>query len=127
MLTQEEIAAAKRRTAYSHPDGEILHEHDDCIRIAYEWLDAQNTIKSPTKKRWALKHIVERWGGRYVSQSDVEVAAELHPNIHGKYPHFNISSKLTRPSDHRLKDIGEARSQGYKESNMSRTYSQFEK
>ena len=30
----------KKRTKYIYPD-DISHEHNDCIRIAYEWLDAQ--------------------------------------------------------------------------------------
>ena len=40
MLTDDQIAAAKRGD-YSHP-GDVLHEHNDCIRMAYEWLGAQN-------------------------------------------------------------------------------------
>jgi hypothetical protein len=108
MLSADEIANAKRRVQYSSR-AEVLHEHDDCIRIAYEWLDAQTITKGFTRKTRPIKHVIERWGGRYVSQSDVEVAAELHPQIEGKYPHFNISSRLTLPSDTRLTNIGEAK------------------
>lgn len=108
MLTAEEIEKAKARTRYSLPE-DPHHEHDDCIRIAYEWLDAQKKLSAPnTRTTWAMKHLIEHWGGRYVSTTDVDVAAELHPEIEGKYPHFNISSRLTLPSDRRLASIGEA-------------------
>lgn len=112
MLTTKEIFEAKKRTKYKHGTKEILHEHDDCIRIAYEWLDAQTKTKGLIRDAFALKHIIEKWGGRYVSQSDVEVAAELHPGIRGTYPHFNISSRLKLPSDARLANIPEARTHG---------------
>jgi hypothetical protein len=112
MLSAEQIAKAKIKTKYMHR-GEVLHEHDDCVRIAYEWLDAQTVTKGPTRASRPLKHIVEKWAGRYVSQSDVEVAAELHPRIRGEYPRYNISARLTKPSDSRLEGIGQARTQRY--------------
>jgi len=111
MLTGKEISDAKKRTKYSQGAKELLHEHDDCVRIAYEWLDAQIKTKGFVKPPYPLKHIIERLGGRYVSQSDVEVAAELHTEVRGTYPHFNISSRLTLPSDARLANIVEARTQ----------------
>jgi hypothetical protein len=40
MLSTNEILEAKKRVRYSHGEKDIRHEHDDCIRIAYEWLDA---------------------------------------------------------------------------------------
>jgi hypothetical protein len=40
MLTDQQIDAAKAATPYS-PGESRLHEHRDCIRFAYEWLDAQ--------------------------------------------------------------------------------------
>jgi hypothetical protein len=114
MLSDTEIEAAKMRTMYSLKEGGH-HQHNDCIRIAYEWLDAQVKTKSLSKKRHALKHMIEQWAGRYVSQSDVDVAAELHPQIRGAYPYFNISSRLTRPTKTRLQGVGEAFTQGYSE------------
>jgi len=105
MLTDEQIAVGKQNAPISL-DGH--HEHDDCIRIAYEWLDAQVKTKNPVQRTRALKHIIENWAGRYVSQSDVEVAAWLHPDIVGEYPRFNVSMRMTRPSDRRLDGIGEA-------------------
>lgn len=75
MITDVEIESAKANTAYTI-DGHH-HEYNDCIRIAYEWLDAQKKTKGTTRTGFALKHLIEQWGGRYVSTSDVCVAA-LH-------------------------------------------------
>ena len=96
-------------------NGYPFHEHPDCIRIAYEWLDAQGKTKAPNQKNSTLpmKHAIERWAGRYISTSDVEVAAFLHPQVHGRYPCYNISQRLIRPHDLRLEGIGEAKTQGY--------------
>jgi hypothetical protein len=123
MLSADEISAAKKRTKHH---GEARHESDDCIRIAYEWLDAQKKTKGIGRATRPLKHIIEKWGGRYVSQADVEVAAELHPEIRGEYPHFNISSRLIRSSDNRLANIKEARTQNYSISENSSTYAEVE-
>lgn len=120
MISSSEIEVAKKRTRYGNESAH--HEHDDCIRIAYEWFDAQTKTKGTTKKRWALKHIIEKWGGRYVSQSDVEVAATLHPDVIGSYPHYNISARLILPHDARLTNLGEARTQDYKISDPSEVY-----
>ena len=121
MITDESIARAKANTKYSleRPN----HEHNDCIRIAFEWLDAQKKIKGFTTKTYALKHIIEKWGGRYVSTSDVEVAACMHAEIKGVYPHFNISARLTEPSTARLEGISEAFKQNYRERHDSKEYS----
>ena len=105
-LTDEQIEEAKKHTQYT--TGQPLHEHYDCVRIAYEWLDAQQKTKRAMRRHFPIKHMVESWGGRYVSQSDVEVAAALHPGIKGTYPYYNISSRLTWPSEDRLANIGEA-------------------
>ena len=120
MITDSQIEKAKGKTKYTLNDQH--HEHNDCIRIAYEWLDAQKKIKNPTPKRFALKHIIEKWSGRYVSTSDVDVAAQLHPDVYGQYPHFNISSRLTEPSICRLNGIPEAMTQGYRERHNSDLY-----
>ncbi len=109
MLTDTQIEDAKKRVTYSLEKPH--HEHNDCIRIAYEWLDAQERTKGVTRGPRPLKHHIEKWAGRYVSQSDVDVAAELHPDIKGTYPYFNISRSLTLPSERRLDGIGEARTQ----------------
>ncbi|HBJ87993.1 MAG TPA: hypothetical protein DDZ88_29880 [Verrucomicrobiales bacterium] len=122
MLTSKDISDAKKRL--NKPEGH--HEHDDCIRIAYEWLDAQTITKSIGSRQYALKHMIERWAGRYVSQSDVEVAAELHPCIRGKYPFFNISSRLTEPSTTRLEAIGQAMTHHNRESHQTKDYSRHE-
>lgn len=107
MITSQQIEEAKRATIYSSESQN--HGHDDCIRIAYEWLDAQYKTTQPNRRSTRpLKHMIERWAGRYVSMSDVEVAATLHPAIHGEYPWFNISSRTVRPNLRRLEGIGEA-------------------
>jgi hypothetical protein len=119
MLTDEQIEAAKRSTPHTL---DAHHEHNDCIRLAYEWLDAQKLLRAPNTKFRPLKHIIEKWAGRYVSQTDVEVAAALHPGIIGKYPNFNISSRMVRPNDRRLAGIGEALTQGYRDRINETTY-----
>lgn len=121
ILTDEQIEEAKKWTKYS--TAEQLHQHNDCIRIAYEWLDAQDTIVSKQASAFALKHLIEKWGGRYVSQSDVEVAACIHPRIRGSYPYYNISARLTLPADDRLDGIGEAHAHSnYREQHMAERY-----
>ncbi len=125
MLTDAQIERAKKETKYSHPSPH--HEHPDCVRIAYAWLDAQKKTKSTTARTMALKHIIEAWGGRYVSTSDVEVAATLHSEIRGTYPHFNISSRLTEPSKNRLAGISEAFKHDYNARHDPKTYSVQEK
>ncbi|MBV5327408.1 MAG: hypothetical protein JZU65_07195 [Chlorobium sp.] len=104
-ITDEHIEKAKLHTTYSLCPAH--HEHPDCIRIAVEWLSAQQWVKRPNRQGNPIKHVIEIWGGRYISQSDVEVAAVLL-GLEGRYPNFNISSKLTRPSMSRLGTIGEA-------------------
>lgn len=105
-ITKEQIDKAKKGTNYSTK--QQLHQHDDCIRMAYEWLDAQKKIKGKCSSTFALKHIIEKWAGRYISMSDVEVAANMHKDIQGDYPWYNISSRLTEPSSSRLENIREA-------------------
>lgn len=124
MLTDEQIAFGKEN-APTRLEGH--HEHNDCIRIAYEWLDAQTKTKHPVQRTRALKHIIEKWGGRYVSQTDVEVAAWLHPDIIGEYPRFNVSMRMTRPSARRLEGIGESgKHQNYRETESAYKYSRDE-
>ena len=125
MITDVQIEEAKLRTKYSKKGQ--LHEHNDCIRIAYEWLDAQRKTKTARKKNFPLKHIIEKWGGRYVSQSDVEVAVSLHPEIYGIYPNYNFSSRLTEPSIERLRGIGEAFAHDYRNQHTPEIYIYHEK
>ncbi|MBE3761812.1 hypothetical protein HJ205_22565 [Vibrio parahaemolyticus] len=124
MITDKEIELAKTETKYALDSQ--LHEHNDCVRIAYQWLDAQNKTKSIGRKGHALKHLIEAWAGRYVSNSDVCVAAQLHPEIHGSYPRFNISARLTEPSLDRLKDIPEAMTHHYRDNHKSSNYKNHE-
>jgi len=102
VLTDDLIERAKKNVRIFQP----RHEHNDCIRMAYEWLDAQLTTKGTRAADW--KHIIERWCGRYITDADVEIAAFMHPKIDGKYPKYNIGKRLTLPSSQRLVGIGEA-------------------
>jgi hypothetical protein len=102
------------------------HESYDCIRIAYEWLDAQARTQTCQQSSEPLKHIIEAWGRRYLSQSDVEVAAQLHPDIQGEYPSYNISRRFIRPSRGRLDSIREANSQDTYDRNYQDVYSRSE-
>jgi len=80
----------------------------DMVRIALEWLDAQKKLNRPNKRSIGDKHDIEHWAGRYISATAVQVAANLHPEIKGTYPYFNISSRLVRPNPRRLVNITEA-------------------
>ncbi|MGL1932246.1 MAG: hypothetical protein OCC45_10850 [Desulfotalea sp.] len=120
MITDAEIESAKKKTTYVLDSQ--LHQHNDCIRIAYEWLDAQKKTKGVSSKANTSKHLIEKWAGRYVSTSDVCVAAELHPDIHGRYPYFNISRRLTEPSVERLSRISEAMTHHYHDDHKSTHY-----
>ena len=99
-LTDSQIEQAIAK--YS-PKG--LHQHPDCVRIAAEWLSAQKMIRSPRCN--CYKHIIESWGGRYVSKDDVTVAAKLM-GVYGTYPYLNISLMLIRPDHSRLANIENA-------------------
>lgn len=118
MLTDAQI----EQTIRSLKLKEGLHEHHDCVRIAYAWLDAQVKTQGLTRTTRPLKHLIEKWGGRYVSQSDVEVAAHLHPEIRGKYPHYNLSARLTEPSTDRLAKVGEAFKHDYRNRHDPKSY-----
>ncbi len=125
MLTDQQIdfaikAAPKTLGESNEP------EHRDCIRFAYEWLDAQTKTKGLQKKTYDIKHLIQRWAGRYVSSSDVVVAAFLHPDIRGQYPYFNISSRLTSPSLSRISCLGETYTQTKGEHHDLTRYSRTE-
>ena len=105
LLSDEEIEAANLKAPYRTNK---RHEHNDCNRIAYEWHDAQKKTARPVRRPRMLKHYIEEWGGRYVSTDDVEVAARNHPDLIGRYPNYNISTRLVCPSETRLDQIGEA-------------------
>ncbi|NWB51886.1 hypothetical protein [Pseudomonas sp. F8002] len=125
MLSDKQIDDAIK-AAPSTPGESNQPEHRDCIRFAYEWLDAQTKTKGIQKKPFDLKHLIQRWAGRYVSSSDVEVAAHLHPDIRGRYPYFNISSRLTSPSINRISNLGETYTQTKGEDHDLARYSRAE-
>ncbi|MFI7801268.1 hypothetical protein PSFL_23650 [Pseudomonas sp. DD1] len=125
MLSDKQIDDAIK-AAPPAPGESRQPEHRDCIRFAYEWLDAQTKTKGIQKIPFDLKHLIQRWAGRYVSSSDVEVAAYLHPEIRGRYPYFNISSRLTSPSINRISNLGETYTQTKGEHHDLARYSRSE-
>lgn len=90
------------------------HEHPDCVRMCFEWIDAQTRTQNIVRGARPFKHMVEYWCGRYVSQSDFAVAAMLHSDIRGVYPYFNLSHRLVEPNVSRLANIGQAFAHGHK-------------
>ncbi len=119
MISDKTIEDAKSKTLYSY---DSYHEHNDCIRTAYEWLDAQIKTKNPTRQTRVLKQMIQTWARRYVSKADVEVAALMHPEIQGKYPHYNISARLTEPLMDRLNDMPNAFKHSYNEQHGKSDY-----
>ena len=105
-LSDQIIADAKKNA--KHPNR--VYEHNDCIRMAYEWLDAQRTIKRQRMGDW--KHLVEYWCGRHISDADIEIAALLHPSIqvriYRRMTILNVSMRLVLPRGDRLRGISEA-------------------
>lgn len=94
------------------------------VRIAYEWLDAQKKTKHLQDFCGPLKHLIESWGGRYVSGDDVTIAAHLHPELKGEYRRFNISSRPVLPNRRRLLHIeGAGAHDGY-QANLYRHFYQ---
>ena len=77
----------------------------DRVRIAYEFLASQTKVRQVHKGGLPLKPMIQNWAGRHVSKIDVEVAARLSPDIHGKYPNFNLSRDMVDPSLGRLSNI----------------------
>lgn len=124
MITSEQIVEAKWLTKYT-PGEHPHHEHDDCIRIAYQWLAAQERTKGAQRRHYPIKHMIEQWAGRYVSQADVEVAAHLL-GIMGRYPNFNISSRFIDPDVRRLDGISQANTQSQRQSHNPKSYARQE-
>lgn len=106
--TDQEIDIAKLSTPYF--SDEPRHEHNDCIRIAYLWLDHQKKTKRTTYTAGAIKHDVERWAQRYISTSDLLVAAHMHPDIIVNTAGYtlNITRKYVTPPISLLNNIPEA-------------------
>lgn len=110
ILTKEHIQKSKEgmKNIYN----ETYYEHDDCVRIAYEFLSAQPVLSQapPRHKRglfYSLKSMIEHWAGRYVSTDDVKLAAKIL-GLKGTYPFYNIPIAKTRPLKSRLTNIKEA-------------------
>ena len=126
MLSDETIALAKARANYA---GFIpVHQNNDCIRIAYAWLDAQARTTTFSEVPVSQRGLIRSWGGALVMYGDIIVAAELHPDIHGSYPYLNLSRELTFPDLARLATIpGANEHPGLKQFDPSRFYTHIEK
>lgn len=125
MISDEMIDKAKAQIKSDTID---YSSTNDSIRVAYHWLDAQNTIKGSCSKALDLKRLIREWAGLFVTTLDVELAAFLHPKIKVKYSKFNISARLTEPSLERLKDIKAANSHpGYRDDYDPTCYTYQEK
>lgn len=126
MLSDETIALAKARANYA---GFVpVHQNNDCIRIAYAWLDAQIKTAVPSEVPMSQRGLIRSWGGALVMYGDIIVAAEMHPDIHGIYPSLNLSSELTLPDPVRLVNIAGANEHpALKQFDTSRFYTHIEK
>lgn len=124
MLSEAQIAQAKKTAPY-HRGEAPLHEHDDCVRMAHEWLSAQERTKGLMRRAYPIKHMIERWAGRYVSQSDVEVAAHIL-GLRGDYPRYDISSRLIEPNVARLNGVEQANTQGQRARHQPKDYARRE-
>lgn len=111
VLDDVTIENAKKEIKYMYGGDEGFHQHNDCVRIAYEWLSAQKRTKS-IKGYYSRKHEIESWGGRYVSRHDVELAAHIL-GIPVKNGRMGISKNCVLPCISRLNYIGQANSHGY--------------
>jgi hypothetical protein len=118
------IDAAKDDVVYLWRN-DIYHEHNDCIRIACEWLAAQNITRHRRKHIWGLKTLIECWASRYISGNDLEVAAHLL-GMPFKNGHIAISQRLVLPCQSRLKNIAEANTQTYGGVDELKMYKSFE-
>lgn len=105
-LSDAEIDEAKKQHQYVRKTS--YHCHNDCIRIAYQFFDAQKIIKNPTTLCFDFKRMIKVWAGCYVTFADVEIAAVLHPRVIGKFPYYNISCAFIEPSTRRLQGIQRA-------------------
>lgn len=99
MLTSEEIKNARKKLKITYHSP----ENDENIRIAYEWLDAQQSTEMHLGRSFDLKSLISDWGGRNISQEDIAVSVLLHSRIKGDYPLYNINHRLTFPSAERLR------------------------
>ena len=75
------------------------------IRIAYEWPDAQRKTKSRNHGAGKAKDIIAVWSASYVSLTDVEVAAWLHPDVTLGNGYLNLSKRRMRPRSARLEGV----------------------
>ena len=106
-ITDEQINEAKKEHMENYKN--YYFESDDCIRIAAEWIDAQTKTKNPTN--FISKGNIEHWAQRYVSNSDVIVAAKIL-GLKYKLGRYNVSLVRVFPLVSRIKNIKSAFTMG---------------
>lgn len=106
-ITDSEIKLALDEIKKKSSD-DFYTESLDSVRIAYQWLDAQKSLKGVHLHISPIKHVIEFWGCRYVSQYDLDAAVLLHPRFKGSNDCYNLSKDLILPAMFRLEGIKEA-------------------
>lgn len=101
------VAAGVEWFTAAYPETRLASpEHPDCVRIAYAFLHFQERLANARPRGFIpLKHIIERWAGRYVSMNDVIIAAHLL-GLPGEYP-FALKRGLVLPPLSVIADLGE--------------------
>ena len=109
-LTSTEITNGFRAIRHKYRYGYPLNIQQpkkvdyDLVRIAYHWLDAQvvDNSNSTYTPRYDVKDRICNWCGLQISAFYIILAADMHPDIKGEYPAFNLSSTIVNPSLSRL-------------------------
>ena len=104
MITAEQID--KVRKEVSAPG--LSQTNDDNIRIAYEWLDAQEWTTISGGGKIKVKRLISKWGGREISQKEIDMAVALISERAGHTPQDTMNPRLTFPSAERLRGIAGA-------------------
>ena len=121
------ITEDQSNTADLTPDfPDLENKLNDSVRIAYQWFDAQTKKEVPLGNSVDLQHLIRDWGGREISQNDIEIAASIHPGTKGEYPRYNIDSGMTLPSAERLRGIVESFKDGTNEQHVLGNYRFYE-
>lgn len=106
MLTDEQIKAAIDEMGIYFG----ANEPYDHIRMAYEWLDAQEKTDKliPLSRSFGddlPRYMCQDWCGWFMCENTFDIAAYLHPEIKGKHPRFNISDQFILPKLERIEGL----------------------
>lgn len=85
-----------------HPDGRARGVTDTQIKIACQWIDAQERISRNMGK--APRKFIETWADTYIPREAVEIAARLM-KLKGEYGKYNISISPIYPLRERLEGL----------------------